>query len=330
MPDILSQSEIDELLKAVNTGGLDFKEIGKVREEKKIKTYDFRRPNKFSKDQLRTLQMIFENLSRTLTTFLSGYLRTMVSVSVISIEQVTYYEFSNSLSNPVFIAILEAKPLEGPILLELNNNTTYAILDRILGGIGKSELITRDYTEIEMGLLTRIIKQVIPLIKEPWNNIVDITPGLLRIETNSQFTQIISPNETIALCTLVIKINDSEGMMNFCIPHISLEPILPKLTTKFWFSNIKKEESNNAELIKDKISKTYIPLTAQIGSTTITVKDFLNFEVGDIILIDKKYKEPIDVLIDKKVKFRGIPGIKNNKYSIRITQVVYKGDEDSE
>lgn len=329
MPDILSQNEIDELLKAVNTGGLDVKEITST-SDKKIRQYDFRRPNKFSKDQLRTLQMIFDNLARSMTTFFSGYLRTMVNVSVISIEQITYYEFSNSLTNPVFISIFEAEPLEGPILFELNNNTTYAILDRLLGGIGKGELLERDYTEIEMGLLTRIVKQVIPLFKEPWNNILDINPVLMRIETNSQFTQIISPNETIALCTLSIKINETEGMINFCLPHITLEPILPKLTTKFWFSNLKKEESNKSEFLKEKISKTYIPLKVEIGQTTVAIRDLLNFEVGDIIMLDKNFKDPVDIVIDKKVKFQGIPGIKNKKYSVRITRVVYKGDEESE
>jgi flagellar motor switch protein FliM len=274
--------------------------------------------------------MIFENLSRSLTSFLSGYLRTIVNVTVVSVDQLTYYEFSNSLNNPVFIAIIDAAPLEGPFLLEFNNNTTYAILDRILGGMGKGELLDRDYTEIEISLLTKIVKQILPLFKEPWSNILDINPSLIRVETNSQFAQIISPNETVALCTLSIKINETEGIMNFCMPHLTLEPIVPKLTTKFWFSSMKKEDKVNPELIKSKISKTYIPLTAQLGSTTITVKEFLELEIGDIIMLDKHFKEPVDIIIDKKVKFRGIPGIKNNKYSVRITEVIYKGDEESE
>jgi len=332
LAEILSQNEIDELLKAFSSGGLDVQEIEEVEEtkSKKIRNYDFRRPNKFSKEQLRTLQMIFENLSRSLTSFLSGYLRTIVNVTVVSVDQLTYYEFSNSLNNPVFIAIIDAAPLEGLFLLEFNNNTTYAILDRILGGMGKGELLDRDYTEIEISLLTKIVKQMLSLFKEPWSNILDINPSLIRVETNSQFAQIISPNETVALCTLSIKINETEGIMNFCMPHLTLEPIVPKLTTKFWFSSMKKEEKVNPELIKSKISKTYIPLTAQLGSTTITVKEFLDFEIGDIIMLDKHFKEPVDIIIDKKVKFRGIPGIKNNKYSVRITEVIYKGDEESE
>ncbi|KKC29631.1 flagellar motor switch protein FliM [Caldanaerobacter subterraneus] len=330
MAEILSQSEIDELLKAFSQG--EVKDLEKVEEKKtkKIRSYDFRRPNKFSKEQLRTLQMIFENFSRSLTSFLSGYLRTIVNVAVVSVDQLTYYEFSNSLNNPVFIAIIDASPLEGLFLLELNNNTTYAILDRLLGGMGKGEFLDRDYTEIEVNLLTKIVKQILPLLEEPWSNIIDLTPSLMRVETNSQFAQIISPNETVALCTLSIKINETEGMMNFCMPHLTLEPIVPKLTTKFWFSSMKKEEKVNPELIKEKIDKTYIPLTVQLGSTTVTVGDLLKFEVGDVIMLDKRYNEPVEVIIDKKVKFKGIPGIKSKRYSVKITEVIYKGDEESE
>ncbi|HBT49412.1 MAG: Flagellar motor switch protein [Caldanaerobacter subterraneus] len=332
MAEILSQSEIDELLKAFSQGEIKDLEKVKVEEKKtkKIRSYDFRRPNKFSKEQLRTLQMIFENFSRSLTSFLSGYLRTIVNVAVVSVDQLTYYEFSNSLNNPVFIAIIDASPLEGPFLLELNNNTTYAILDRLLGGMGKGEFLDRDYTEIEINLLTKIVKQILPLLEDPWSNIIDLTPSLMRVETNSQFAQIISPNETVALCTLSIKINETEGMMNFCMPHLTLEPIVPKLTTKFWFSSMKKEEKVNPELIKEKIDKTYIPLTVQLGSATVTVGDLLKFEVGDVIMLDKRYNEPVEVIIDKKVKFKGIPGIKSKRYSVKITEVIYKGDEESE
>jgi flagellar motor switch protein FliM len=330
LAEILSQSEIDELLKAFSQG--EVKNLQNVEEKKpkKIRPYDFRRPNKFSKEQLRTLQIIFENFSRSLTSFLSGYLRTIVNVTVVSVDQLTYYEFSNSLNNPVFIAIIDASPLEGPFLLELNNNTTYAMLDRLLGGMGKGEFLDRDYTEIEVNLLTKIVKQILPLLQEPWSNIIDLVPSLMRVETNSQFAQIISPNETVALCTLSVKINETEGMLNFCMPHLTLEPIVPKLTTKFWFSSMKKEEKVNPELIKEKIDKTYIPLTVELGRTTVTVKDLLNFELGDVIMLDKKYNEPIDVIIDKKVKLRGIPGVKGRRYSVKITEVVYKGDEESE
>ncbi|SNX55509.1 flagellar motor switch protein FliM [Thermoanaerobacterium sp. RBIITD] len=326
MSEILSQNEIDALLKAMNSGELDVKDIKDSKKEIKIRPYDFRRPNKFSKNQLRTLQMIFENMSRTFTTFLSGYLRTLVQVSVVSVEQVTYYEFSNSLTNPVFIAVIEANPLDGPVILELNNNTTFAIIDKILGGIGNADMIQRDYTEIEMGLLSRIAKQLLPLIKDAWNNVIEFTPSITRIETNPQFTQIISPNETIALCTLSIKINESEGLINFCIPHMTIVPILPKLTTKTWYSNTEKQTCDIG-FIKNKISNTYIPVKAIIGTSIITVKDLLNFDKGDIIVINKNYKDPIEIKIDEETKFFGTPGVKNKKYCVQITGICSEGDD---
>lgn len=327
MPDILSQNEIDALLKAFSSGELDVKKIKDDKKDSKIKPYDFRRPNKFSKDQLRTLQMIFENMSRTFTSFLSGYLRTLVQVSVVSIEQITYYEFSNSLSMPVFIAIIEARELDGPILFEVNNNTTFAIIDKILGGAGNANIIQRDYTEIELGLLSRITKQLIPLIKDAWNNVIEISPEIKKIETNSQFTQIISPNETIALCTLSIKINENEGLINFCLPHMTIVPVLPRLTTKTWFSNNQKENINNTKALKSRISNTFVPLKAVIGNSIITVKDLLNFEKGDVIILSKNYKDPIEVKINENTKFLGYAGIKDKKYCVKITNMANEGDE---
>ncbi|AEF17354.1 flagellar motor switch protein FliM [Thermoanaerobacterium xylanolyticum LX-11] len=329
MADILSQSEIDELLKAMNSGEFDVKEIEENQQEAKVKPYDFRRPNKFSKEQLRTLQMIFENMSRSFTTFLSGYLRTLVQVSIVSVEQITYYEFSNSLTNPVFIAVIDAKPLEGPIILECNNNTTFTIIDKILGGIGASETVQRDYTEIEMGLLTRITTQLLPLIKDAWSNVIELNPEITRIETNSQFTQVISPNETVALCTMSLKINDNEGLINFCLPHITIVPILPLLTTKTWFSNAEKQ-TYDIGIIKDKISNTYVPLKVVIGTSKITVRDLLSFDKGDVIEINKRYKDPIEVKINDETKFLGVPGIRNKKYCVQITEICSEGDDADE
>ncbi|MGJ7044478.1 flagellar motor switch protein FliM [Thermoanaerobacterium thermosulfurigenes] len=329
MADILSQSEIDELLKAMNSGEFDVKEIEENQQEAKVKPYDFRRPNKFSKEQLRTLQMIFENMSRSFTTFLSGYLRTLVQVSIVSVEQITYYEFSNSLTNPVFIAVIDAKPLEGPIILECNNNTTFTIIDKILGGIGASETVQRDYTEIEMGLLMRITTQLLPLIKDAWSNVIELNPEITRIETNSQFTQVISPNETVALCTMSLKINDNEGLINFCLPHITIVPILPLLTTKTWFSNAEKQ-TYDIGIIKDKISNTYVPLKVVIGTSKITVRDLLSFDKGDVIEINKRYKDPIEVKINDETKFLGVPGIRNKKYCVQITEICSEGDDADE
>lgn len=247
MGDILSQSEIDELLRSLTSGELSIEEIQKPKQEKNVRVYDFKRPSKFAKDHLRTLQMIFENYARIVTTFLSGYLRTVVQMDVLSVEQLTYYEFSNSLSNPVVMGIVNFSPLKGSIVFEMAPEIAFAMIDRVLGGFGKGIDKVRTFTEIELALIERLLQQLINYFQEAWENIVDLRPRLEKIETNPQFTQIVSPNETVALVTIAMKVGEAEGMANICIPHMVIEPIMPRLSTKFWFSTSAKESSEETK-----------------------------------------------------------------------------------
>ena len=198
MSEVLSQSEIDNLLKALNSGELDVDEI-KDKDEKQVKNYDFARPTKFSKEHLRTLEIIFEHYGRLLSTNLPAYLRKAVQVEVVNSESVIYSEFSNALSNPVLLGVVNMEPLEGTMVMEISGNLAYAMIDRLLGGEGEPLDKIRDYSEIELVILERIYTICVNLLREPWQNVVSITPRLERIETNSQFAQIISPSETIAI-----------------------------------------------------------------------------------------------------------------------------------
>ncbi|MFZ5966582.1 MAG: flagellar motor switch protein FliM [Bacillota bacterium] len=328
MSDVLSQNEIDALLQALSTGEVDVQEIKEDTREKKIKKYDFRRPDKFAKDQLRTLQIIHENFSRLLNTFLSGYLRSLVQIDVFTVEQLTYYEFSNSISNPAILGIIDFSPLSGQIILDITPDIAFTLIDRILGGIGKPIDETRSFTEIEISLLRKTIKQIIRLLKEPWENVLSIEPKLEKIETNSQFAQIISPNETIALITLNIKIGEVEGMLNLCIPHIVIEPILPQISTKYWFTNMSKEiTSDDKLLIEHRVEKSAVSLKAVIGSTNITVSDFIDLQIGDVIQLDTLVNEKVKVYVGDQLKYFGVPGIKKKKMALQITDVFQKGDE---
>ena len=241
MGEVLSQSEIDELFKALNTGEIDVNDMQEANEQKGVKVYDFTRPSKFSKEQLRTLEIIFENYARLISTYLSGHLRTMVSAEVMNAEAITYSEFSNALINPVILAVTDFRPLKGSILLELSPNMGFTIIDRVLGGSGTGLNTIRDFTDIERVILEKIFIQFVQLLVEPWQNVVELEPMLEKIETNSQVVQIISPNEIIALVTLNIKIGNVAGMMNICIPHLVIESIMDKLNTKFWFSQKEQE-----------------------------------------------------------------------------------------
>ena len=193
MGEVLSQNEIDSLLRALNDGELDVEEMKDV-PEKQVKNYDFARPSKFSKEHLRTLEIIFEHYGRLISTNLPVYLRKSVQVEVMNSEAVTYSEFSNALSNPVLLGVVDMEPLNGNIILEVASNLGYAIVDRMLGGMGQPLDRSRDFSEIELLIIERILTVCVDLLSEPWQNVVEISPRLERIETNSQFAQIISPN----------------------------------------------------------------------------------------------------------------------------------------
>lgn len=328
MSDVLSQSEIDDLLQALSTGEVDVQEFKEETKEKKVKKYDFRRPDKFAKDQLRTLQIIHENFSRLLNTFLSGYLRTLINIDVLSVEQLTYHEFSNSISDPAILGIINFEPLNGQVIMDVSTDIAFTMIERVLGGNGRILKETRGFTEIELTLLKRILIKINKLIVESWENIIGLNPSLEKIETNSQFAQIVSPNEIIALVTLNVKIGDVEGLINMCIPYYVLEPIVPQLSTRLWFSSNNKEiTSEEKDAIKIGLEKTYVNIRAIIGSASISVGDFLNLQPGDVIQLDKKIHEDIEVVVGKQQKFLARPGVKKKKVAIKISDFIQEGDD---
>lgn len=322
MGDVLSQNEIDNLLQALSSGELDAEEI-KDSDEKQIKNYDFARPAKFSKEHLRTLEIIFEHYGRLLSTNLPVYLRKAIQVEVMNSEAVSYSEFSNALSNPVLLGIINFVPLKGNIILEIASNLGYAMVDRMLGGEGEPLEKTREFSEIELLIIERILTVCVNLLHEPWENVVDIHPRLERIETNSQFAQIISPSEMIAIVTINIKIGDVEGLMNVCLPYLTLEDIMDKLNTKYWYSTMQdKDEQQYVDAIETLISKAPIPMKAVLGNSTISVSDFSGLQVGDIIRLDTKVNQELDVFVGNIKKFTALPGSSGDKYAVRITSVI--------
>lgn len=322
MGDVLSQNEIDNLLQALSSGELDAEEI-KDSDEKQIKNYYFARPAKFSKEHLRTLEIIFEHYGRLLSTNLPVYLRKAIQVEVMNSEAVSYSEFSNALSNPVLLGIINFAPLKGNIILEIASNLGYAMVDRMLGGEGEPLEKTREFSEIELLIIERILTVCVNLLHEPWENVVDIHPRLERIETNSQFAQIISPSEMIAIVTINIKIGDVEGLMNVCLPYLTLEDIMDKLNTKYWYSTMQdKDEQQYVDAIETLISKAPIPMKAVLGNSTISVSDFSGLQVGDIIRLDTKVNQELDVFVGNIKKFTALPGSSGDKYAVRITSVI--------
>ncbi len=331
MADILSQSEIDLLLNSISDETVEVKPV--VQQEDTapkrnvVKEYNFARPPKFNKEQLRTLEIIFDNYARHVSSYLTGFLRTSTTIEVNSAEQLTYKEFSNSLPTPVILSIFEMLPYKGSVILELSAGIGYSIIDRILGGQGLGLQRLRDFSEIEKVLIRRVVGNILNYLIEPWENVADIKPRLEKIETNSQFAQIISPNEMVALVSLKIKIGSVEGFMNFCIPYMVIEGDMDRLNTRFWFtSSIDEEHLNYKDAMEEDLERTKLSVRSILGKTYISVNEFIELQVGDVITLDSYVNSDLTVLVGDKPKFYGKPGIVKRKNSVLITGAVGKED----
>lgn len=323
MGEVLSQNEIDDLLNALNTGELDVEEYRSTSKEKQIKEYDFNRPSKFSKDHLRTLEIIFEHYARLLSTTLPVHLRNACTVEVINSEAVAYSEFSNALSNPILLGVVDFYPLKGNVVMDMSVNLGYAIIDRLLGGKGDTLEKEREFSDIELAIISKIMYLFIELFEEPWKNVVELDPDLDRIETNAQFAQVISPAEIIALVTLNVKIGRVEGLLNICIPYMSIEPVIEKLNTKYWFASMQKNnEEVYHDIIASQISTAKIPVRAVLGNATISVNDFIHVQKGDIIRLDTKVSDEMKILVGNMDKFRAEAGAFEGKNAVKVTSIV--------
>ena len=246
-----------------------------------------------------------------------------MQVSVTSSETVTFSEFTNALSNPVILGIVNFQPLSGNIIVELASNLGFAIIDRMLGGQGVPLERPREFSEIEMTILEKIMVICMQLMREPWKNVVDISPVMDRIETNAQFAQVISPSDMIAIVTLNVKIGDAEGLMNICLPYFTLETVMDKLNTKYWFSTMKDEHDENyQEYLEVMLRKVDVPVKAVLGKSAISVDDFVHLQVGDVIRLDSKVDSDLNVYVGNIRKFTALPGASKDAYAVQVTTVI--------
>lgn len=330
--DVLSQSEIDQLLSALSTGAVTAEEVKEEEKQKKVKIYDFKRPDKFSKDQIRTLYMMHENFARLLNTYLSTNLRSMVNVEVVSVEQLTYEEFVRSMSNPSVIGVLNMSPLKGNVLLELNPNVSFAIMDRLLGGLGEALDKIRTLTDIEETVMRKVMDNILKNFSEAWQNVIKISPKLETIESNPQFTQIVPPNDMVVIITVQIKIGKVEGLMNICIPYLVLDPVMPKLTTTYWVASSVTKEAHpeQIELLQKKIKRTVIPVIVEMGTVDISIQEFLMLSIGDVLQLDTRVGNDLKMRVGSKHKFWCKPGLANKNVAVQVSGVIKEGDEQDE
>lgn len=329
MVDVLSQNEIDALLAALSSGEMDAEELKKEESQKKIRSYDFKRAVRFSKDHIRSLTRIHENFARYLTTYFSAQLRTFVQINVVQVEQLPYDEFIRSIPKMTILNIFEAEPLQGRMVLEVNPNVAYAMLDRLLGGPGTSTAKVSTMTEIEITIMERIFSKAFDSLQEAWKTVIDISPRMEALETNPQFMQIVSPNETIALISLSTKIGDTTGMINLCIPHVVVEPIMSKLSTHQWFISEKKSRAPEEMVaLQERVKKAKLPIIAELGESQISIAEFLSLGVGDVIALGKPVNEGLTIKVGERAKFIGSPGSLRDRVAIQIDEILIEGVEE--
>lgn len=329
--DILSQNEIDALLSALSSGEMDADELKKEQQEKKVKVYDFKRALRFSKDQIRSLTRLHENYARLLTTFFSAQLRTYVQISVTSADQIPYGEFISSIPKMTILNVFDVPPLEGRILMEVNPHIAYAMMDRMMGGRGSSINKVDNLTEIETKIMSNMFENAFDLFREAMEDLIDIEPTLAEFEVNPQFLQMVSPNETVVVISLSTTIGETSGMINICIPHVVLEPIIPKLSGHYWMQAEKKERLPEfTSRLEENIQQSVVQIVAELGTSDISIQDFLMLDIGDVIEMNQTIQQPLMIKVGDIPKFIGQPGKVNKKMAVQVLGTLEEGKEDGE
>lgn len=320
MTDMLSQDEIDQLLTAISSGDTEPEDFRSINDNRKIKIYDFKRPDKFSTEATRTIKMMHETFARQTTTTLSAQLRTLAHVHVATVEQLTYEEFIRSIPTPTTLAVINMDPLPGSAVLEIDPSITFSIIDRLFGGKGQSIKIQRELTDIEGSVMEGIIVKILANMREAWNTVIDLRPRLGTIETTPQFAQIVPPNDIVILVTLEVKVGEEEGMMNFCLPYVTVEPVVSKFSTQYWFTSVRKSATTqHLAVLKDRLSSVEVDVSAQVGSIDVTVGNVLALSVGDVIRLPSvQVGDSFTLSIGNKKKFKCQPGIVGNRVAVQI------------
>ncbi len=332
MAEVLSQGEIDALLSALSSGDVEPETINPKDEEKqKVKQYDFKSPQKFSKDHIRTLEKVHNNFARIISNYLTGQLRKSVKVNVENVEQVPYEEFIRSIPNPTILTYFKLHPLQGNILMELNPGFSFQILDVLLGGSGNKSIINKELTDIEKNIISNVCKETISQFKLAWSEIMEVTPEFDALETNPTANQTLAPNEPVALISFSVEFGTDTTYINLCIPYLSIEKVLDRLVVQYWLrSSEQDEEENLAEILKETIQPVELEIKAELGNTEIKVEEFLDLVVGDVIKLNSKTTEPIKVYVGDELCYIAKPGIIGKMTGVELLETIIKDVDEHE
>ena len=327
MSKILSQEEIDALLDSVSKTK-SYEQIEKVR-ERSVHLYDFKHPDRVSKEQLRTLRTIHDGFARTFSTYLSTILRTMVDINLLSIDQVSYSEYMMALSEPSCIYILKSDTLQSRSILEVNPQLSLLIVDRLLGGTGKTlSNEMREITVIEQNIMRKIIDRALEILNDVWHHIIPIKLSYDGFESNPQFVQIAPASEVAVIIFFEILIRDLTYPLNICFPYFVLEPVMPKLIGQTWLAQTsRKAPEDSKNIIRERLTYTKIPVSVHLGNKNITLRQLVNMKIGDIITLDTKTTDSLKILTKDKVKLFAKPGNLGKKRAVKVIDIVRPEEE---
>jgi len=322
MAEILSQEEIDALLSALDVEEMP-EEAPSAKGARRVKEYDFRRPDKFSKDQIRALHVLMESFARSWSTFLSGKLRSLVHVEIASIDQLPYEEFIKSTFNPSVIAIISMEPLEGNGILDLSPPVAFAVIERLVGGTASSAAQVRELTEIEEALIVNVVSDALRVLKNSIAELFQVNPRLEAIEYNPQFTQIVPPSDMTLFISLEVRIEESKGMMGFCLPYTLLEPILNELSTERFFRRAKEDQGElkgSSESFLRCLGASDLDIRVEVGRAFLTVREVLGLGSGDIVKLPTRLNDLFKVYVgeDPNPHFLARPGLLGRHKGIAI------------
>ncbi len=325
MDEILSQEEINALLSSFAKQEEQRAAKGQSQEAKQVRPYDFRRPDKLSKDQLRTIEMIHETFARSLSTWMSSYLRMPVRATLASCGQLSFDEFSSSLPAPSAIAVFNMSPPDGEAILALDPPLAFAMLDRVLGGPGQARGKPRELTDIEQQLMRDLVAKVLEILAHAWADVAAFSARLVNMVAGPQFAQITAETETVGAVSLQVTFGEAAGNASFCFPYPLLQPVLPRLAATRWFKRQagRAGDAGPTEAIRHRISAVKVPVSVELGQASVMVGDFLDLAPGDIIRLESMRGEDLVVRVGGGPKFLGRPGVIGKRLAFQVSRVLH-------
>lgn len=338
MPGILSQEEINALIAAIATEeeqeAREAPESGVVSagdeaEGRRVLPYDFSRPHKLSKEQLRTLQAMHEAFARGLASGLSAYLRALVEAQVVSAEAMPYDDFARGVANPGIMAVFKLPPLEGSIIVELAPALGLAMLDRLLGGPGTRPRRVRELTELEQPVIKRIIERAMESFPAAWDHVIPVKPQFEHLELNPRYAQLVPPGELVIVISLEVSLRGVPGRLNLCIPYVVIEPVVEKLSAHYLFSDVRRGATPLQDrALRQRIGSVAVPVRVLLGRAEVTIQELLELQEGDYIPVDTRVDEPLTVLVGSRPKFLARPGRSGGRMAFAVVDTIDPEEEE--